>query len=402
MLHLLHKKSLDFVAAKGAIRRIVSRLRFTTRRHRYSTIHTNAAMDAPYAHELHIAELAVHQASLLTKRVLQAVDKGSLSKSDKTPVTVADFGSQALLISALHHAFPNDGFIGEEDSSALRSNSELRERVWDLVKSTTLEGDDATTLHHPGSADEMMEMIDLGVNAAPDSRRTWVMDPIDGTEAFLRGEQYAVALALLVDGVQKVAVLGCPNLVLDDGRFSETVTDRAGYGYRLFAVQGRGAFMRKISDRSDPVKAVNLADPEADASVKRLRLNQNLPVRPRFVDWEDKSMDVVRCRAVAKELDGTWVHTSAYAAQLKYVVIATGCADILTRYFKSRDRKSFIYDHAGGILVAEEAGAVVTDLDGKKIDFTTGRRLSANYGFAVAVPLLHAKAIRALKIQFQG
>src|SRR5208337_2273750 len=41
--------------------------------------------------------------------------------------------------------------------------------------------------------------------------RFWTIDPIDGTKGFLRNEQYAVALALIVEGQVVVAVLSCPN-----------------------------------------------------------------------------------------------------------------------------------------------------------------------------------------------
>lgn len=36
------------------------------------------------------------------------------------------------------------------------------------------------------------------------------------------------------------------------------------------------------------------------------------------------------------------------------------------------------WDHAGGVLIYEEAGGKVTDLDGKAIDFTTGRKMSGS------------------------
>lgn len=40
----------------------------------------------------------------------------------------------------------------------------------------------------------------------------WTLDPIDGTKGFLRGGQYAVGLALIVDSVVQFGVMGCPNL----------------------------------------------------------------------------------------------------------------------------------------------------------------------------------------------
>jgi 3'(2'), 5'-bisphosphate nucleotidase len=63
-------------------------------------------MVIPYEKERLVAELAIQRAVLLTKAVLSAVDKGTLSKCDDTPVTLADFGAQALIISAIHHKLP--------------------------------------------------------------------------------------------------------------------------------------------------------------------------------------------------------------------------------------------------------------------------------------------------------
>jgi len=40
----------------------------------------------------------------------------------------------------------------------------------------------------------------------------WTLDPIDGTKGFLRGGQYAVCLALIIDARVELGVIGCPNL----------------------------------------------------------------------------------------------------------------------------------------------------------------------------------------------
>ena len=47
-----------------------------------------------------------------------------LAKKDKSPVTVADFGSQALICRALAEAFPDDPVIAEEDAVELRAPGE--------------------------------------------------------------------------------------------------------------------------------------------------------------------------------------------------------------------------------------------------------------------------------------
>ncbi|MHC5543784.1 inositol monophosphatase family protein, partial [Singulisphaera rosea] len=55
-----------------------------------------------------------------------------------------------------------------------------------------------------------------------------------------------------------------------------------------------------------------------------------------------------------------------------------------------------IWDHAAGLLVVEEAGGVVTDIDGKPLEFTHGRELVANRGVLVTNGRLHHKVLDAL------
>src|SRR5690349_1157061 len=89
----------------------------------------------PYAAELSLALSAVHNASILTKSVLRSLKNhvSAETKADDSPVTIADFAAQALLISALHAVYPEDAFLGEESADALRDNEPLANRVWELV-----------------------------------------------------------------------------------------------------------------------------------------------------------------------------------------------------------------------------------------------------------------------------
>ena len=80
--------------------------------------HTMSSPD--YTKELHIALLAVQRATLLTKSVFHSHAKGTLDKADASPVTIGDFGAQALIISALQHNFPNDEIVAEEEAKDLR------------------------------------------------------------------------------------------------------------------------------------------------------------------------------------------------------------------------------------------------------------------------------------------
>ena len=68
----------------------------------------------------------------------------------------------------------------------------------------------------------------------------WTIDPIDGTKGFLRGEQYAVCLALIVDAQVKVGVIGCPNMPPADPPLSTTGNPEER-GCIFVAVRGHGA-----------------------------------------------------------------------------------------------------------------------------------------------------------------
>ena len=122
-------------------------------------------------------------------------------------MTVADFGSQAIVCRTLGQSFPKDPVIAEEDSSALRSpeNAAFLAAVCSHVNQLGIEGTKET----------ICGWIDHGVTTSF-TRRFWALDPIDGTKGFLRKGQYAVSLALVVDGRIEVGVLGCPNLPVSE------------------------------------------------------------------------------------------------------------------------------------------------------------------------------------------
>ena len=74
--------------------------------------------------EVRFAIDAARQASLLVREIQAEMVTPALTKSDRSPVTVADFASQALVASLLAEAFPNDPLVGEEGADALRTPQE--------------------------------------------------------------------------------------------------------------------------------------------------------------------------------------------------------------------------------------------------------------------------------------
>ena len=217
------------------------------------TIFTTTTKMSNYSKELEVAQLAVQRAAILTKKVFHEKAKGTLSKDDSSPVTIGDFGAQALIIAAIKSNFPNDEVVGEEEASSLRENQKLREQIWELVKGTSLSDSAAENiLGGPiASVHAMLDAIDAGNSAGGDKGRIWALDPIDGTKGFLRGGQYAVCLALMVDGDVKVGVLGCPNLPIDDSATltadsGKDQTDSKGNGVLFSAVAGQGSTSRPL------------------------------------------------------------------------------------------------------------------------------------------------------------
>jgi len=160
--------------------------------------------------EIQAAVMAVRAASELCSAAQgQLVPGDTLTKGDESPVTVADFAAQAVVCAELTDALGSIDMVGEEDSDDLRAadRSDLREGVVRLVRRQR--GDRV-------SESSVVDWIAVGSSDGA-SDRYWTLDPIDGTKGFLRGEQYAIALALIERGEVLLGVLGCPNLPNSNG-----------------------------------------------------------------------------------------------------------------------------------------------------------------------------------------
>src|SRR6478735_5543519 len=75
-----------------------------------------------FAKELAVAIQAVREASEICRRVQKQIAGSALVKDDKSPVTIADFASQAIVCRILTSQFPTDPIIGEETAADLMSD----------------------------------------------------------------------------------------------------------------------------------------------------------------------------------------------------------------------------------------------------------------------------------------
>jgi len=335
--------------------------------------------------------LAVQRAAILTKRVFREKAKGTVSKDDKSPVTTGDFGAQALIISALKANFPRDEIVAEEEASSLRRDEALKASVWEAVQPTKL--DDAAAEAVLGgpvkSVDSMLDLIDMGTSPGGKAGRIWAIDPIDGTMGFLRGGQYAVCLALLVDGDVKVGVLGCPNLPVDDSApltvdAGASQTDE-GRGVLFSAVAGEGAWSR-------PMAAGGLA-PGRRISMKPVKDMSSASFCESIEAGHSSQGEAAQ---IARTL-GIVNPSVRMDSQAKYGSIARGAGDIYLRLPTSKTYQEKIWDHAAGDLIVREAGGQVTDTLGRRLDFGVGRRLAESKGVVAAAAGVHSQVLSAVQ-----
>jgi 3'(2'), 5'-bisphosphate nucleotidase len=318
-----------------------------------------------YQQELDLAIFAVREAAAVCAAVQAELGDDVLQKNDKSPVTVADFSSQAVVCRNLMAGFNDDPVIGEEDSAQLRQpgNAVLLSKVVDQLRRMTRMADPDSVCH----------WIDHG-RIAEYSPRFWTLDPIDGTKGFLRKEQYAVALALIVFGEVAVAALACPGLKAGEGA--------AAAGAIFSAVRGGGAFVEPL-DRGAPRRPIRVTA-NADPSVARFCES----VESGHSSHDEAAMIAHRLGITAEPL--------RMDSQAKYAAVAMGMADIYLRLPTQAGYVEKIWDHAAGLLVVEEAGGRVTDVAGKPLDFTLAPTLRANRGVIVTNGKLHDRVLAAV------
>ncbi|BFZ53639.1 3'(2'),5'-bisphosphate nucleotidase [Savitreella phatthalungensis] len=332
-----------------------------------------------YAKELKVAELAVARAAKLTTLVFRdLVNKAAtLTKEDKSPVTVADFGAQAIVNACLRQACPDIPIVGEEDAADLRKNPELKEKVWALVKSTLDEEakEDEIAVGKLENADQMLDCIDLGTYEGGASGLMWALDPIDGTKGFLRAGQYAVCLGLIEDGKPVLGAIACPNLPVDPSQPEGT------RGLLFSAVTGAGAYSRPLDNSDLP---------------KRILFNKRALEESTFCESVESGHSAHDVNAAIAQKLGITKEPVRMDSQAKYCSISRGDGDIYLRLPVSATYEEKIWDHTAGNVLVHEAGGKVSDMHGNPLDFGKGRTLKSK-GVVAAEASVFDKVIDAVK-----
>lgn len=328
-------------------------------------------VDSPPMYELErqAAVEIVAEVCSLTGRVQDRIAAAgdALAKGDRSPVTLADLAAQIIVSRRLDQAFPGVPLLAEEDSGALKASPEMTERVLEQV-ATRIAGI---------SRHQAIEALDRGDHGGQGDRY-WVLDPIDGTKGFLRGDQYAVALALVDGGRVVVGVLGCPNLPSPEGAGDATA------GFVFSAVTGGGASAHTLD--GGKIGAIHVDDMD-DPSNATLCESVEAAHAPHSVQGRIASR--LGITAASYRID----------SQCKYAVVARGDASIYLRLPRDSSYREKVWDHAAGSLVLEEAGGRVSDLDGRPLDFSQGRLLGTHRGIVCTNGAIHDQVLAACRAE---
>ena len=322
-----------------------------------------------YSIEKEISIFAVSRAAKLCTLVQkEIIDNRAMQKKDDSPVTIADYGSQALVCQAIKKAFPDDVIIGEEDSSALRQpeNNGRLQQVTHYVQK----------IHGSSSAKDICDWIDAA-NGKP-TKRFWILDPIDGTRSFLTHGQYAIGLALVEDGDLKVSSLACPKLPFNNHCLNNKI------GVIFSAVRNQGT-------RISPLGEDNFTSIKVTEEIERskLRFTESLNTRHGDLRAQEQIADTFGISLPPIQMDSL----------VKYGIVARGDAAFYLR-LPSPDAPAYIekiWDHAPGALLVEEAGGRVTDTYGRPLDYCSDYQMTANHGVLVSNNLVHDALLAVLE-----
>lgn len=224
------------------------------------------------------------------------------AKADATPVTAADRAAEAAILATLRAAFPGHAFYGEESG---RSG---------------------------------------------ESEFLWLIDPLDGTRSFIRGQpMFSVQIALWHEGR---VVLG--------------VSHAPVFGETAWAIAGGGAFLDGRPLRCRGEVALTRAH-LSFGNLKRLAASPHgFPALAKLV-------------AAAERVRG-------YGDFFHYHRLAEGALDAVI------ESDVHVLDVAALSLIVEEAGGVFTDLEGRRLSLATSSVLAAGSAELHQELLAHLRA----------
>lgn len=341
-----------------------------------------------YSQELEVAIKAVQMACSLCQKVQHTLIFNSsslvLSKDDHSLVTIADWSVQATVSWVLSESFGsrNVSIVAEEDVETL-SKPEANGILESVLKTVNECLAEAPQFGIKGpitplNKTEVLEAIRQCNSIGGPSGRFWVLDPVDGTLGFVRGDQYAVALALVEDGEVVLGVLGCPNYPLRKewlsyhhryyriiSKLTPTTSESWDKGFVLYAKKGSGkAWMQPLLPQSLKMLWSKSPRPVYVSSVED-------PSMATFCEPVERANSSHSFTAGLAHSVGVRKEPLRVYSMVKYAAVARGDAEIFMKFARA-GYKEKIWDHAAGTVIIQEAGGVVTDARGNPLNFSNG------------------------------
>jgi histidinol phosphatase-like enzyme (inositol monophosphatase family) len=228
-----------------------------------------------YERELEFAHRLATAAGTNAKHI-RARGVSTESKADTSPVTVADRENERMVREAIEREFPDDGILGEEGSSKTGSCG-----------------------------------------------RRWIIDPIDGTRDFVRGNRFWCVLIALEEADEPVVgVVHFPML-------EET----------YWAVRGGGSYLNRERLHVSTIESIDACV----FSPNGLHLMEAHPYLPRIMDFMQRSWAV-----------------RSFGGPLDACLLAAGMVEVWI------EPKLEVWDLAALKLIIEEAGGDFFALDGSQ------------------------------------
>ena len=261
---------------------------------------------------MNVAIKAARSAGNIINRASLNLERLQIAKKQQNDfVTEVDQAAEFAIIEVLKDAYPTHHFYAEESGYLTSAGESLGALSWEQVNQ----------LQH-----------------TEEEHYLWVIDPIDGTTNFIHGfPQFAVSIALFVNGVLQQAVIYDPNR---DELFTAT--------------KGAGAYLNH----------------------RRLRVGQQLRLAECLIGTgfpyrNDQNLDQYLNLFKKMTLSCAGLRRPG-AASLDLAYVAAGRLD----GFFEGDLKP--WDMAAGVLLIQEAGGLVGKYDGEEGYFATGQIMGAN------------------------
>jgi len=187
-----------------------------------------------------------------------------------------------------------------------------------------------------------------------DSRYTWIIDPLDGTSNFATGIPWFGILIALVDGDE--AILGGAYLPISDELY--------------MAEKGKGAYKNGIK-----IKCTSETD------LRNLLFCYSLDYSP-DINFTEKEVQII------KKLVNSCRNMRVTNSCVDFCLVAEGKLGLAI------NQSMKIWDIAAPLIIMEEAGVCVTNMQGEKIDLSPSEKiLNANYPSIAANPVVHGKVM---------